>query len=172
MMVKFHFNATFFKSHDDLTAYCLQSIRRRNRKITAFGEDLSAKIRLGGIAAVPPTFGTVDCIKGFIGAAGITYIVKNEEFSFRAKKAGIPNASLLQVSFGFFSNVACIPAVRLPGDRIMHIAADDQCGNFSYGIEESSFGIQQQQHIGLVNLLETADGRTVKRNSFFEKLPI
>ena len=128
-----------------------------DREIAALGQDLTAKILFRGVAAIPPAFGAVDGIEGFIRAAGVANIVKNEEFGFRAKEAGIADAGLFQIGLGLFCDVTCIPAVRLAGDRIVNVATDHQGGDFGYGIEEGCIRIQEQEHIGFMDFLEATD---------------
>ncbi len=58
----------------------------------------------------------------------------------------------------------------MPGHRVVDVTRDDQRGDFKHLIHEGGVGVRYQDHVGLVDLLKTANGRTVKAHAFLKQL--
>ena len=98
----------------------------------------------------------------------VTDVVEDEELGFGTEIGGIADAGRLEVCLGLAGDVARIAAVVFLGDRIEDIADEREGRDGGKRIHLGGGRIGNDDHVGGVDRLPAADGRTVKALTFFK----
>jgi len=157
------------QAHGDLAAHILQTVHRWDGEVASLRRYLRPQVRPAvRLAAVPPPLGAIDMIVLRVRGSAVAHVVEQEELGLRAPVGCFGDASLLQVLLGLAGHVAAVSRVRLPCDRVKDIT--DQVGrrHLEHRIHEGCGRVGYQDHIRLVDLLKSADGRAIKADSFVE----
>ena len=149
------------------------AVDRRHREIAAFDRRAVAGIAVGELLArdIGP-LGRVDRVHRPIHAGRIADIVKDKEFRLGAKIGGVADPGGDQVLLGFFGGRARVAGIGLAGQRLVHIAKDDQRGLRRKRIQHRGRAIRHQHHVALVDRLPPGDRRAVKHDPLVEKVLI
>jgi hypothetical protein len=95
-------------------------------------------------------------------------VIEDEELGFGAEERGVGHARVIEVQLGLLRDPSRVALVALFGDRVLHVAVEDECGDLGEGIEEGSGGVGDQQHVALVDGGPAADTGAVHTEAFFE----
>ena len=90
-----------------------------------------------------------------------SHLIEYVELGFRSEEYLVGNASVLDVALGFLGDVARVPGVEGGSIWILYIAKETQGFLVEKGIDKDRIQIGFDQHITLVDGLETSDGRAV-----------
>jgi hypothetical protein len=74
------------------------------------------------------------------------------------------------MGLGMLGDRARVAGVVLAGQRLQHVAEDDQLRLGGEGIERRGGEIGQQQHVGLVDRLPTGDRRAVEHDALGQQV--
>src|SRR5262249_30658635 len=94
--------------------------------------------------------------------------VEEEELELWTDVDRVRDAALLDVRLRLLGDVARITRVPLAGDRILHVADEDQRRDRGERIHLRGRGVGNEQHVGLVDRLETADRGAIEAEAVFE----
>src|SRR5208282_5801109 len=93
----------------------------RHREVAALVPGLVGEVAaVLVLAAVPGAFHRVNVVVALIRRGREPRRVEDVELRLRAEERGIPDPGATQVILGLTGDVARVPAVRRPGQRIMH----------------------------------------------------
>jgi len=95
-------------------------------------------------------------------------IVENEEFQLRTEVGDVGDPGGLHVVDRLAAHIARIARIILLGERVLNIANHGQSSVFAEGINESSFRLGNDQHVGFIDRLPAANGRAVEAETFLE----
>src|SRR5689334_6084672 len=91
--------------------------------------------------------------------------VKNEELQLRSEVAGRRDARAFQVVLGLFRHVARVTRIGFAEYRIEYVADDRERRHLAHRVDERGGGIGLQQHVRLVDLLESTNRGPVEPDS-------
>ena len=94
--------------------------------------------------------------------------VEEEELELGTDEDGVRDARLLDVRFGLLGDVARVTRVPLAGRGILHVADQHQRRHGGERIHLRRRRVGDQQHVGLVDRLESADRRAVEPEAILE----
>ena len=97
-------------------------------------------------------------------------VVEDVELRLGTEVRQVRDAGGAQVLLRLHRHVARVARVRLTGDRVEHRADERDRRRLVERIEDRGGRVRQQQHVGLVDLLEAADGRPVEADPVGERL--
>ena len=97
-------------------------------------------------------------------------VVEDVELRLGAEVRQVRDAGGAQVLLRLHRHVARVARVRLTDDRVEHGADERDRRRLVERIEDRGGRVRQQQHVGLVDLLEAADGRPVEADPVGERL--
>ncbi len=98
------------------------------------------------------------------------HVVEDVELGLGAEVGGVGQAGAPQVVLGLLGHVAGVTAVGLAGDRVLHEAVDVQRLVGPEGVDDRRVGVGDQEHVGLLDLLEPPDRRAVEAVPVLERL--
>ena len=119
---------------------------------------------------IPNAFVGVDEIVTAMRRLVVADIAEDIKLSLGSPVAHISNACALQVEFRLACHVAWIATVSLSADRVVHIANQVQCGNGEHRVHNGGFDVRNQKHVALMDLLESANARTIEANPIAEQV--
>ncbi len=88
--------------------------------------------------------------------------IEDVELALRTPVAHVGDARLQQVEFGLLGDASRVAAVHLARHRVLHEAVDDERGNPQERVDVGARGVGDQEHVGLLDLLEAADRGSVE----------
>ena len=94
--------------------------------------------------------------------------VEDVELGFRPEVGGVRNAGADQVVLGLAGDVARVARVQLEGERVVHGEVHVQRFGGTERVDGRGFRIGKQQHVGLVDRLESANRGAVEGQAFLE----
>ena len=153
---------------DHLRAQVLEVVHRRDGEVTLLVAGLEAEVRLLVAARVPDALDRVDLVEGGALVLGETDVVEDEELRLRPEVDGVGDPGGLEVALGLQGHVAGVTGVALERDRVVHEAVEVQRLVLAEGVEDGGGGVREQDHVGLLDLLEAPDGRPVEAEPFHE----
>ena len=140
---------------DHLRAQVGVVVHRRYREVAALVPGLVGEVAAGLVlAGVPRAFERVDVVVALVRGGGEARRVEDVELRLRTEERGIPDPGAAQVILGLTGDVARVPAVPRPGQRIMHEKRQVQRLVRPERIHIRRGRVRQQLHIRLVDLLE------------------
>ena len=149
----------------------LELVHRRHREVALLVARLVAEVRLVGralLAAVPGARRRVDEVVARVVVLVEADGVEEEELQLGPDEDRVGHAGLLDVGLGLLGDVAGVARVPLAGDRVLHVADQDQRGHRGERIHLGRARIRDQQHVGLVDGLEPPDRRAVEAEPVLE----
>ena len=159
-------DAGFLKLEAHFAADILQRIQGGDREIAFFRPDFVAEVWKFFPPAVPMSLGTVDRVGATVPGVIETHVVEDEKFRLRPEERGVGNAGALQIRLRFFRDPARIAVVRLARDRLDDCADEAERRLGVENIDPGRRRIGDDEHVGGVDHLPTADARTVKAETF------
>jgi hypothetical protein len=88
--------------------------------------------------------------------------VEDVELALRPPVRDVGDPRLAEVELGLPGDISRVARVHLAGDRVPHEAVDHQGGMRQERVDVRSLRVRHQEHVGLLDLLESADGRSVE----------
>ncbi len=170
VMVSLDLDADLLHEGGHLGADVHLAVGRRNGEVTFLIANLVGQVGILVTAGVPQAFRGIHGIEAAVHGLVELHVVENKEFGFRAPVGDVGDAGGLQVIFGFLRHIPGVAGVGFTGDGIDRVTGQDQSGCLKEGIDESGIRIRNQEHIGLVNGLEPADGGTIKTLPILENV--
>src|SRR6516165_6464544 len=170
VVVNLYPDPTFLQRAHHLRSEILLVIHGRDREITLLVARLVAEIWPVGLTRVPESFLGVDVVETVIVALVEAHIVEYVELDFRTPIADIGDAGGFQKGFCLLRHKARIARVRLTGHWIAHVTSETDGRHIGKRIEKRRFRIRDQQHVRLVDGLESADARSVEADTVLENV--
>ena len=157
-----------------LGAQVLELVHRRDREVALLVarlvREVGASVELALATRVPHALDRVEEVVArelvLIEARG----VEDVELGFRSEVCGVGEPGRLQIRLGFGDDVARITAVRLARERVAHEAVDVERGVLAERVDDRRCRVGDQEHVGFLDLLESADRRTVETQAVLEHL--
>ncbi len=141
-------------------------IDRRHREIAALHRCAMAVIAFFHLLAGEiGAFLGDELVEGTVHLHVVAHVVEDEEFGLGSDKAGVGDAGALEIGFGVLGDRARIAGVGLAGQRLQHVAEDDEGGLCGEGVHARCPAIGQQDHVGLVDRLPAGDGGAVEHHA-------
>src|SRR6516165_2083731 len=170
VVVNLHPDSAFLQRAHHFRSEILQVIHGRDWEITLLVAWLVAEIWPVGLTCVPESFLGVDVVETVIVALVEAHIVQYVEFDFRTPIADIGDTGGFEKGFRLLRNKARIARVRLAGHWITHVTGETDGRHIGKRIEKGRFRIGDQQHVRLVDGLESADARSVEADTVFKNV--
>jgi hypothetical protein len=153
-------------------AQVAEVVERLDREVATLGAGLVAEVRAavlaGQGAGVPGALHRVDVVVALVDAGAVTDRVEDVELRLRPEVGGVGDPAAGQVGLGLLRHVARVAAVGLARDRVVDEEVHVQGLVHPERVEEGAVGVGQQQHVRLVDRLETADRGPVEAQSVGE----
>src|SRR5258708_296600 len=170
VVVDFDLDARLLHLEHDFTAQILQLVHRRDREVALLVARSIAEVGGAIPTGVPDTFVGINLIKALAGILTEADGVEDVELHLRSEIGSRGNATFGQEGFSFFRDEPRIARVALHRAGLDDVADDAERRDGAGGVQKSGVGVRQQQHVGLVDLLETTDRRSVEANALAEEL--
>ncbi len=147
------------------------AVDRRHREIAALDRRPVAGIAVGEflVRDVGPLL-AVDLVHRPVHAGLVAHIVEDEEFGLRTEKRLVADPGRNQVPLGLFRGRARVAGIGLPGQRLVHVAKDDQRGLRRKRVQHRGRAIRHQHHVGIVDRLPPGDRRAVEHHPLVQKI--
>ena len=150
----------------------LELVHRRNREVALLVPRLVREVRrtveLAFASGVPHAFDRVEEVVAGVLVLVEAHRVEDVELGFRTEVRSVGQAGRLQVRLRLLHDVARVAGVRLAGERVADVHVDVQRHVLAERVEHGGVGIGDQEHVGLLDLLEAADRRTVESETVLE----
>ena len=154
---------------DHLRAQVGVVVHRRHREVPALVPGLVSQVAaVLVLAGVPGAFHGVDVVVALVRRGREAGRVEDVELRLRAEERRVPDPGTAQEVLGLAGHVARVPAVRCAGQRVVHEEREVQGLVRAERVEHRRGRVRQQLHVGLVDLLETADRRAVEHEAVGE----
>ena len=138
-------------------------VGRRDREVAALVARLVGQVAAGLVpAGVPGALDRVEVVVALVRAGGEPRGVEDVELGLRPEVRRVSDAAAAQVLLGLLGDVARVPAVGLAGQRVVHEERQVERLVRAERVDDRGRRVRQQQHVGLVDLLEAADRRAVE----------
>jgi hypothetical protein len=149
------------------------AVDRGHREIAALDRRPMAGVAVGEfpVADVRALF-AVDLVHRPLHRRRIAHIVEDEEFGLGPEIGGVPDAGRDQVLLGLLRNRTRVARIGLPGQRLVHIAKDDQRRLRGERVEDRGRTVGHEHHVRLVNRLPAGDRRSVEHHTLVEEILI
>lgn len=158
----------------DFGADVLQRVVRRHGKIAFLVPLLVAEVAAAVSAFVaagrPLALGGLHVVVARVLVLPEADGIEDEELQLRAEVAGRGQAAVLQVALRLLGDVARVARIRSFLHRVHHVADQGQRGGRAERVDKGGGRVRPHQHVGLVDLLEAADRRSVKADAGLEQL--
>src|SRR5205823_1941612 len=145
----------------------LQLVHGRNREVALFVARAVTQARL---AAVPDAFLGIDLVKRPVAGLVKADFVEDVQLSLEPKVDGVANARALQILFGLLGNVSGILGVRLTRNGVLDVAHHAERRDLAGWVDNGGIRVGQEQHVALIDLLETANGRAVEAKAIRKRV--
>jgi hypothetical protein len=155
---------------DHLTAQVVERVGGADGKVAALEARLVAKVRLLDARAVPRAFVRVNLVVAAVLVLLVTDLIEDEELRLGSDEAGVGDARLLQVLFGFARDMARVPREFLPGDGIDHVGDHAHRRLRKKRIKSSGSGVRDGHHVGFVDTHPATNRRAVEPEALFERV--
>ena len=143
-------------------------VHRRYREIPLLVAGLEAEVRSLVGAGVPDSLDRVDLVIALVGVLIEANVVEDEELGFRPEVGGVRHPRRHQVVLGLLGDVPGVAGVGLAGDRVAHEAVQVEGLVLAEGVDHRGVRIGDQEHVGLLDLLEAPDRRAVESRTLLE----
>src|SRR5262249_45711627 len=173
MVMDFDFDPNAFKRQHHRGAYILGMVIGRNGKISLLVARAMAQVRIirrSLSAGIPKGRLRIKVVEPIVVALIETDIIEDEELKLRTDIDGVGDADLFDVLFGLLRHITRIAGVIAASYRIFNIADQHQRRMLSKWIYLRRSGIREQQHVRLIDRLESADRGSIEANAFSEKV--
>lgn len=183
VVMQVDFDTGVFEVTDDVVADFGQAVDGGSRDIAALVTGATTRVPFAGveieglIAVVPVAFDTLDFVAGEVAvdAAGSAVAternaVEEEELGFRSEVGGVGDAGRFHVFDGFLNDVAGVTRVGFAGERVQDVGENRQRGGVVNRVDDGGRDVGHEQHVRLVDGLETANGRAVEANAVSEEV--
>ena len=144
-------------------------VGRGDREVAAFVTRLVAEVApCLFLAGVPRCLDGVDGVERTVGLVVVADVVEYVELGFWTEIRRVSHPGARQVLLGLTRDVARVAAVGLAGQRVVDEEGHVQRLVLPERVNVGGRGIREQEHVRLVDRLESADRRTVERQAVFE----
>ena len=156
--------------HDHLGAQVREGVGRRDGEVPLLLAQLVCEVGLAveGLAGVPEPLDRVDLVEGAVLALLVGEVLEDEELGLGPEVAGVGDPAFDQPALGLRGDVTRIARVRVVGERVGDRADQRQRRNRVIGIDDRGPRIRLQQHVGLVDRLESANRGAVESETGLE----
>ncbi len=169
MVVDFDIDARLDQPLHHDGAEVLLAIGRRHGEIPLLDARSVAEVRGTAVpAGIPDAFLGVDVIEAAVRVLTEAEIIEDVKLDFRAEEGLRGDAGARDVRFRLLRDVARVAAVWLMRDRVHDIADDREGRHLQGGINHCGGRDREEEHVALVNLLETADRGTIEADTLRE----
>ena len=162
MVLDFHRNPRLDQRQHDLGPHVLEPVDRRNREIALLVPGAVAQVGHPIPARVPHPFLRIDVVVALVGGLIEPHRVEDEKLGFGPPVRGGGDAGGLEILLGLERDEARVPGIGLQGQRVVDVAGERERRHREHRIDERGRDIGQQEHVALVDRLETADGRPIE----------
>ena len=140
-----------------------------NREIAFFVPWLVSQIAaLLFCSGVPRTLDRVEVVETGMLVLSVPDIIEDVELRLRAPIRGVGQSRALEVFLRFLCDIAGVPIVWSASDRIVDVAIEDQSLSIPEHVIDCGVRVRDQEHVRFLDLLETANRRTVEAEAVFE----
>ena len=143
-------------------------VGRRDREVALLGPDLVPEVRALLAPRIPVALDRVHLIEGVALVLGVAHVVEDEELGLGPEVAGVGQPRRPEVGLGLGGHVAGVAGIRLPRHGVAHVAVDVQGAVLAERVDHRRVGVGHEQHVGLLDLLESPDRRPVEPEALFE----
>ncbi|RAO49019.1 hypothetical protein GAR06_01390 [Micromonospora saelicesensis] len=148
-------------------------VDRRDGEVAALVRGLVAAVAAGLFAAgVPGALDRVDVVERLVRRGFVADRVEDVELRLGAEVGGVGDAAGGEVRLGLLRHVARVAAVGLAGERVVDEEVQRERLLRAERVDERGGDIREQEHVRLVDRLETADRRTVEREAVGEEVVV
>ena len=169
VVLHLHLDAALDQHGHHLRAQVGVVVHRRHREVPALVPGLVGQVpAVLVLAGVPGAFHRVDVVVALVRRGREPRRIENVELRLRAEERRIPDPGAAQVILRLTGDVARVPGVRRPGQRIMHEEGQVQRLARAERVKVPGRRVRQQLHIRLVDLLEPPDRRPVEHQAVSE----
>ena len=95
-------------------------------------------------------------------------VVEDEKLGFRAEKGGVSQLGAQQVGLGALGDAAGVAEIGLARDGVFDRADQRQGGGGHERVHDRGGRIGHDEHVGFVDFLPAANGRSVEAEAVFE----
>src|SRR6266542_2094586 len=92
----------------------------------------------------------------------VTDVIEDEEFEFRAPVGSVRETGRLEVRFRLLGDSSRITAVGISRHRVDDVAEDRKRGNGAGWIDAGGRRVRDEDHVRLLDFLETTDARAIE----------
>ena len=147
------------------------AVDRRHREIAALDRRAVAGIAVGEVLVGDVgALLAVDLVHRPFHRGGITHVVEDEELGLRPEIGLVAESGGDQVLLGLLGDRTRVAGIGLPGQRLMHIAKDDQRRLGGKRVENRGRAVRHQHHVRLVDRLPAGDRRTVEHHALVQEI--
>ena len=97
-------------------------------------------------------------------------VVEDEKLGFWAEKRRVGQLGALQIGLGALGDAAGIAGIGLAGDGVFNGADQRQGRHLGERVHDRGGWIGHDEHVGFVDFLPAANGRTVEAEPLFEQV--
>ncbi len=155
-----------------LGAQVLEVVGGRDREVALLVAGLVPEVQrpvgVLHVGGVPGALDGVDLVHRRPLVLAEPHAVEDEELGLGPEVRRVGDRRRAQVVLRLLGDVAGVAGVRLTGDRVVHEAVDVQRLVLAERIDHRRVGIGDQEHVGLLDLLEPTDRRTVEPVALLE----
>ncbi len=146
-------------------------VGRRHREVAALVRGPVAKVAAAVLGSgVPGAFDRVDVVVPGVRARLEPRRVEDVELRLRAEEGRVADAGAAQVLLGLARDVAGVAAIGLAGQRVVHEECQVEGLVGAERVEHRAGRVREEEHVRLVDLLETADRGAIKHQALREDL--
>ena len=155
-----------------LRAQVLELVHGRDGEVALLVPRLVREVRpaveLALAARVPHAFDRVEEVVARVLVLVEAHGVEDVELRLRSEVRGVGETGRREVRLRLRDDVARVAAVRLTRQRVAHEAVDVERRVLPERVEHRGARIRDQEHVGLLDLLEPADRRAVEAEPVLE----
>ncbi len=146
-------------------------VDRRHREIAALDRRTMAGIAVGiFLVADIGAFVAVDLVERGVHRVLVAHVVEDEEFGLRPEIGRVADAGRDEIVLGLLGDRARIAAIGLAGQRLVHVAEDDERGLRRERIEHRGGAVGHQHHVAFVDRLPAGDRRAVEHHAVGQEI--
>ena len=155
---------------DHLRAEVLELVERRDREVALLRPRPVGEVRRAVAARVPDPLVGVDLVHPAIAGLVEPERVEDVELDLRAPVARRRDAALGEEALRLAADVARVARVRLAAARLGDVAHEDHRRDVEGRVDEGRRRVRHEQHVGLMDVLEAADARSVEADAVDEQV--
>ena len=159
-------DAQLLERQDHLRAEVLEAVHWRDGEVpllvAGLVPEVRAAVELELATRVPHALDRVDVVVARVLVLVEASRVEDVELRFGPDVDGVGDARALDVLLRLLRDVARVAGVRLARDRVFDVTVDGERRVLAERVDDRRVRVGDQEHVGLLDLLEAADRRAVE----------